>query len=73
MPFYWGILYLQKVHQSVAPHYHHKINTPLGPRCLLDIEISLSGIYSVKGQIVNILGLQNIWSAFVAKAAIENT
>lgn len=45
----------------------------MGPRCLLDIEISVSGIYSIKGQIVNILGLQAIWSAFVAKAAIKNT
>lgn len=45
----------------------------MGPHCLLEIEISVSGIYSIKGQIVDILGLQTIWSAFVAKAAIENT
>lgn len=56
--------------QNVEPHENHKINTPMSPCCLLEIDISLPGSHSVKDQIVNILGLQAIWSAVVVKAAI---
>lgn len=43
----------------------------MGSHFLLEIEISLPGSHSAKGQIVNIWGLQATWSVTVAKAAIE--
>lgn len=52
---------------------YHKINIPMGHYCLLEIEIFLRDSHLVKGQIVNILGLRAVWSAIVAKAAIDST
>lgn len=58
------------MHKRVESCEYHKINVPMGSR-LLEIGISFPGSHSVKDHIVNILGLQAIWSTIAVKAAIE--